>query len=352
MSALHDIGILLSVRFKAIRFSFFTAANAVIVFIGDLMQPIGSVVALLCIVTPILVLALGAFLLRMVARQRPIDYESPTTGIAWTSDATIFLAVGFPLLFATFVWQEATRTDEANARTADIGAFATMFPGLARAQASIGIIEKRLVQVDEKLTVIQSDVREARQELGTLKKETSVDPRKELSNMGVGWTEQEFIDAIMRADLRALELFLDGGMSPLLNHNGASAALFGLQPDGPDPRPVLQLLISKGFDVNARLVDAYIMRSHGDTVPPFFDTPDTPKGYSAWQRKFVGPALLWVVILASYRGPSDHDLAVIEFLLDHGADRRATDSFMAAYQPIWGDTGAWQQVAAVLNEHK
>jgi hypothetical protein len=170
--------------------------------------------------------------------------------------------------------------------------------------------------------------------------------------MGIGWTEQEFIDAIMRSDLQALELFLDGGMSPLLNHNGASAVLFALQPDLPDPRPVLALLIRKGFDIDAPLVDAYIMRNYGRHMPPHFDTPDTPSGYAAWQQKFAGPALLWMVIAAAYRMPGEHDLQVIQFLLDNGADRRAVDAFMAAYEPVWKEFTPYQQVAAVLAAHK
>lgn len=349
MTVVHDIARLLQARFGRIQFSIFTVANAVIMFVGDLLQPIAPLVAFLCVAAPVVIVVLALCLLRVGSQHRPIDIQAPAPALAWLSDAAIFVTIGFPLLLATFLWQEMSRDQ---AQGADVGAFATTFPGLARAQESLGIIEQRLAKVDEKLTSIGVDVRGIREEMGTLKKETSANPRKELNNMGIGWTEQEFIDALMRSDLVALELFLDGGMSPLLNHNGASAVLYALQPRLPDPRPVLELLIRKGFDVNAPLVDANIMYTYGDSMPPHFDTPETPRGYAAWQNTFAGPALLWVVMAATYRMPAEYDLQVIEFLLEHGADRRAVNSFMAAYKPIWGDTTPYQQVAEVLGPRK
>jgi hypothetical protein len=45
------------------------------------------------------------------------------------------------------------------------------------------------------------------------KKETSSDPRKELANIGIEWSLGHFEQAISRGDLRAIELFLEGGFS-------------------------------------------------------------------------------------------------------------------------------------------
>lgn len=45
-----------------------------------------------------------------------------------------------------------------------------------------------------------------------VKQETSLDPRKELQNMGVPWAREKFFDAIKQKDYKVTELFLQGGM--------------------------------------------------------------------------------------------------------------------------------------------
>ena len=176
-------------------------------------------------------------------------------------------------------------------------------------------------------------------------KETSSDPRKELASIGVAWSTQSFVEALQASDARVVGLFLDGGMSPTVLHKGTAAALYILQPLLPDPIPMLKLMIAKGYDVNATLIDARIMRDYGSGMPPYWDPPDLPD-YSSFYHTFSGPALLWVAMRAAYAGPTQSDLGVIDFLRHQGADTRLTQRFLTAMEPAWGHTPVYQTVLA------
>lgn len=57
--------------------------------------------------------------------------------------------------------------------------------------------------------------------------------------------------------------------------------------------------------------------------------------------------MLWVVIMATWYGPTDHDIETINFLLRHGADRRVAMNYMTA-TGTWNDTPAYTQVLELL----
>src|SRR5881628_3035356 len=176
-------------------------------------------------------------------------------------------------------------------------------------------------------------------------KEASKDPRKELASIGVTWSTGSFVEALQASDARVVGLFLDGGMSPTVLHKGTAAVLYILQPLLPDPIPMLKLMIAKGYDVNATLIDARIMRDYGSGMPPYWDPPDLPD-YSSFYHTFSGPALLWVAMRAAYAGPTQSDLGVIDFLRHQGADTRLTQRFLTAMEPAWGHTPVYQTVLA------
>jgi len=176
--------------------------------------------------------------------------------------------------------------------------------------------------------------------------EASSDPRKELASIGVTWSTQSFVEALMASDARVVRLFLDGGMSPTVLHKGTSAVLYILQPLLPDPIPMLKLMIAKGYDVNATLIDARIMRDYGSGMPPYWNpAPDLPD-YSSFYHVFSGSALLWVAMRAAYAGPTQSDLGVIDFLRHQGADTRLTQRFLAAMESVWDQFPAYQTVRA------
>jgi len=177
-------------------------------------------------------------------------------------------------------------------------------------------------------------------------KEASSDPRKELASIGVTWSTGSFVEALQASDARVVGLFLDGGMSPTVLHKGTAAALYILQPLLPDPIPMLKLMIAKGYDVNATLTDTIIMSHYGSEMPPYWNpAPDLPE-YSSFYHVFSGPALMWVAMRAAYAGPTQSDLAVIDFLRHQGADTRLTQRFLAAMESVWGQFPAYQTVRA------
>lgn len=55
-------------------------------------------------------------------------------------------------------------------------------------------------------------------EVQGVKKETSADARKELHNIGIPWTQQNFFRAVQERDYRAIELFLKSGMRPDMSY--------------------------------------------------------------------------------------------------------------------------------------
>lgn len=221
--------------------------------------------------------------------------------------------------------------------------------GVSRTAPPGGLIGSKVAAVhDWQLSNgILTDIRTA---LGNVKQETSSDPRKELANLGVSWSAQGLVDALKIGDERTARLFLEGGMAPAaITNNGASAALYLLQPGLPlDPTPMLQLLSNEGFDFNSTLVDDYIMSGAdpASIFPPQFESVDPPAHIGG--KHFDGPALLWVVVEASWYGPTAHDITTISYLVHHGVDRRAALKYFTD-TATWNDTPAAQQVLALLN---
>ncbi len=72
---------------------------------------------------------------------------------------------------------------------------------LASQFESVAALQKNLLG-------IQMDLQDIKQTLKNVKQETSSDPRKELVNLGVQFTENDFDKAVAQNDLRALALFV------------------------------------------------------------------------------------------------------------------------------------------------
>jgi hypothetical protein len=151
------------------------------------------------------------------------------------------------------------------------------------------------------------------------------------------------------SDERTVRLFLDGGMSPTADYKGAAAVVYILQPGlTVSPVPMLTLLVEKGFDLDTILTDDYIMSSSDDLTsmfPPQFENQD-PYLYVG-KGHFRGPALLWVVIEATWYLPTDHDLETLHFLIDHGADRTIAMNYMN-FTANWNDTPPYFTVLNLL----
>jgi hypothetical protein len=109
---------------------------------------------------------------------------------AWHSPAWQALAL------ITLIVLVLGQVSKANAATG--GFIATNFPDISKAQVILLKLDQHLGEVHE--------------ELKTIKKETSADPRKELINLGVKFNEHEFEAAVAASDLRAIRLFIDAGI--------------------------------------------------------------------------------------------------------------------------------------------
>lgn len=225
------------------------------------------------------------------------------------------------------------------------GVIGANLPAIHDWQVQLGIVAANTTRIAEDLTAIKD-------ELQNVKQETSGDPRKELANLGVAWTTEAFVQALKLGDERTVGLFLDGGMLPTAMHKNASAVVYILQPGLTESSvPMLTLLLDKGFDLDTILTDDYIMSDATDPTRPFsafpppFENQDPPLqlGYG----HFEGPALLWVVMMATWYGPTDHDVETINFLLQHGADRHVAMNYMTA-TGTWNDTPPYTQVLEML----
>jgi hypothetical protein len=316
------------------------ARSAVVVactVIGDLLEPIGNFTTWFFVI--FLGILIGCLIgLRRWAREREqsgheakLESQGPPRGprflIAISMPGTLLTA----LLLAVQVNSGAT----------EAGAIANALPAIAELQRQVGISHEKL----DRIAVTLNNVGE---EVARTKRETSDDPRKELANLGIQWTTEAFVEALMTGDTRAVPLFLAAGMSAESNHKGTSAVLYVFQPNLPNPVPMLELLVGAGYDPNVALIDTRILPHYSDMLPPHFEAPGLPEEYSAWKRTFAGPALLWVVIRASYDGATENDRKVVDFLRRHGASTELSAAFLDDMRPAWGETSSYKDVSRLV----
>ena len=272
-------------------------------------------------------------------------------GNYWRWPAVEFLAVSMAVLIAANLLTSSAPPG---------GLAGAAIPGVRSFQESMGVVAAHVTTIKndtgairedtgaikEDTGQIKEDLGEIRDNLGEPEQETSVDPRKELANLGVAWTTTAFVEAMKSNDLRTVELFLAGGMSPDVMHKEASAIIFVLQPGMTQSHlPVLELLAERGFDFDATLTDYYIMPSYSDRLPVTFENSDPPAQIYGY---FEGSALLWVVMVASYFGPTEHDHETLNFLLEQGVDTRLAKAYMEATESWNGDNWPFDAVSDLL----
>ena len=108
-----------------------------------------------------------------------------------------------PLLIGTGVLSALMVTGAAwsNANAPAGGVMASHFDAARNAQMQLGVLQG--LQKEQRVqTAVLEDIREGR----------SMDPRKELSNIGGTWNSENFQNALTNSDLRVIQLFLDGGI--------------------------------------------------------------------------------------------------------------------------------------------
>lgn len=155
----------------------------------------------------------------------------------WNSRMAIsaYFASGLFLLSSAmyFLQSQSVEAGQHGLIASEISAIAELqkFLGIAGQQLenierSVSSIETRIVSVDDAVTNIDDSVaamtesaknidattQNIENKLDNIKQETSTDPRKELANMGMSWHYDHFLDALRNQDMRAIELYLQGGM--------------------------------------------------------------------------------------------------------------------------------------------
>jgi hypothetical protein len=108
---------------------------------------------------------------------------------------------------------------------------------------------------------IAGDTKNIDETAKTLKKETSLDPQKELANMGLPWTNDAFGQALIRADVKVVELFLKGGWnarSHFREYDSSNALMnfirYGHMSNPRDIEKIVDLIIESGVTLEEKAV--------------------------------------------------------------------------------------------------
>ncbi len=184
---------------------------------ADIAQPIAPVAVYVMVGS-----AAGLFLLLVIRFIFKYKREAISV-LSYFFTITLTLAIGL------FSYQQVIPDAKSK------GILASQFKGIEGIQSSLGMLSKDIAtikkdvkEVSNKVDSVKQDtskitknIEEVKREaesisskMDKVKKETSDNPRKELANMGVMWTAEQFGMAASNGDLKVVELFLKGGMKP------------------------------------------------------------------------------------------------------------------------------------------
>jgi len=147
-----------------------------------------------------------------------------------TMATATFFAGGLFILSSLLYWFQSTQ--ESFRETGIIASQITIIEKLQRDAGMLPKIAKDLESIDKKID--------------KLKKETSEDPRKEIGNLGLRWSTEDFAQALAAGDLEVIELFLQGG----INMQGANHLNVGVnvaRRNRDNPGKVAHLLNEYGY---------------------------------------------------------------------------------------------------------
>lgn len=242
--------------------------------------------------------------------------ESITKGMA-LSTFGVLIAVAF------MVFQMATGST-------GNGALASVVPQLQP-------LQNTLLGMDAKLDEINS-------KLDNIKKETSDDARKELQNIGVSWSGENYLNAVKDGDHRVVTLFLQAGMrSETAKSEGRTMPIMlGLNTFNPDE--MLDLLLKYKLDIN------YVYEQHGTfgnmkaTLLGSAIERGNVKLVKALLKRKVDISNPYETFGAVGSSRSTYPLAsaiywkqpeIVKLLIDYDADVSASD--YAAYKQMYAD---------------
>ncbi len=112
----------------------------------------------------------------------------------------------------------------------------------------VAILIPQLRSIDEGVAEIADNTAEIAANTAAAKREVSENPRKELANLGIAWTGDNFLQAVEARDFETMRLFLDGGMNmETANWQGMMLPVVLGRTKGDIPE-ILDLLTEYGLD--------------------------------------------------------------------------------------------------------
>ncbi|MBU2296710.1 MAG: hypothetical protein KJ989_21220 [Gammaproteobacteria bacterium] len=157
----------------------FALAGAVAT-IGDICQPIAPVTLWVAAIAIVVLIAC------YIARKSVPAHKEVLTDGMYVSVFALLLSGG------TYVLQGS------NQESQEMGFLASQTEFFSRIQGDLGVVNKKLDVIVEKIDGV--------------KKEVSDDPQKELANKGMQFKYDQFLEVLQNQNLEALDLFIDGGM--------------------------------------------------------------------------------------------------------------------------------------------
>lgn len=246
--------------------------GAVLGFVGDVLQPIASIGETLAFV------GVGVFLLSLCfIAIPPLDkYLKANFADYWYTPFAITTTLFIVITYGANLVSDKYGND-------DNGVVAKYIPGVEKLQESLGIIDKslkdiksgqrithgKLDNISEAQIVTHNKIDKANNEQtalssknyaaikevqvgqGLLKKETSLNPRKELANQGVSWNSESFTAALNEPNAEHVRLFIEGSKPALALYRGDGKFCSFLTSAAPkDVNLVIDLLVDRGVDIS------------------------------------------------------------------------------------------------------
>lgn len=200
---------------------------------ADIFAPLSPVcgwAALVC------TLAAGIYFI-LAARCRDTDpLVNPLRGYGNGLLVALVLGFGFAVMWS---WQQI-------AGKPPHGVIAEIFPEFPRFASEMTGEVKCIRQATESTSIGIDRLNDS------VKQEVSGDPRKELANMGLPWTAENFLKSIELGDRRAIMLFLSGGMPPSARTD-QSVVFYAIVRGVPDFSWTVQKLVQYGLDIERPL---------------------------------------------------------------------------------------------------
>lgn len=214
----------------------------IVAFIGDFMEPKYNIIRAIFFIF-LIVLGFCIYKIHQWHQERKEELVSPELVFDKQHGVSDSITKGMALsTFGVFISTVFIVVQLVSGNTGN-GAVASVIPQLQP-------VQNTLLGMDAKLDEINT-------KLDNVKKETSDDARKELQNIGVSWSGENFLNAVKDGDARVVTLFLQAGMRPETAKSEGRTLPIMLSLNTFNPDEMLDLLLKHKLDIN------YVYEQHG-----------------------------------------------------------------------------------------